>query len=170
MRYRPDLLFHQQYPTWYGSKVTRCPMPTDTVPTVMRLAPEPRGEGVSASIRRRRGWMDGMVNRRELLVNVVIQDKPKVLTGLSQKRALERAQGFIPTLSWTPNATGGQRAPHPFLSPLRNVVSPYRSFRKKGREVVRPTQGGAGRGVGKSERRPVVGRIRVATSPGAQAS
>ena len=29
--------------------------------------------------------MDGMVNIRELLVNVVIQDKPKVLTGLSQK-------------------------------------------------------------------------------------
>jgi hypothetical protein len=50
------------------------------------------------------------------------------------------------------------------------VVSPYRSFRKEGRKVARPTQGGAGRGVGKSERRPVVGRIRVATSPGAQAS
>jgi len=30
--------------------------------------------------------MDGMVNIRELLVNVVIQDKPKVLTGLSQKK------------------------------------------------------------------------------------
>ena len=27
-----------------------------------------------------------MVNIRELLVNVVIQDKPKVLTGLSQKK------------------------------------------------------------------------------------
>src|SRR6266702_441386 len=39
-----------------------------------------------------------------------------------------------------------------------------------GRKVARPTQGGAGRGVGQSERRPVVGRIRVATSPGAQAS
>src|SRR5512145_1470143 len=85
MRYRPDLLFHQQYPTWYGSKVTRCQMPMDRVPTVMRLAPAPRGEGVSASIRRRRGWMDGMVNRRELLGNVVIQDKPKVRTGLRQK-------------------------------------------------------------------------------------
>jgi hypothetical protein len=29
--------------------------------------------------------MEGMVNIRELLVNVVIQDKPKVLRGLSQK-------------------------------------------------------------------------------------
>ncbi len=29
--------------------------------------------------------MDGMVNRCELLVNAVIQDKPKVLRGLSQQ-------------------------------------------------------------------------------------
>src|SRR6266446_2023928 len=85
MLYRPDLLFHKQYPTWYGSKVTRCQMPTDTVPTVTRLAPEPRGDGVSASIRRRRGWMDGMVNTRELSINVVMSNKPKMLRGLSQK-------------------------------------------------------------------------------------
>ena len=45
---------------------------------------------------------------------------------------------------------------------VRNVVSPYRSFRKKGRKAVRPTHGGAGMGVGKSECRPVMGRIRVA--------
>ena len=113
--------------------------------------------------------MDGMVNTRELSINVVMSDKPKMLLGLSQK-ALERVQSLDNTLSWTANAPGEQRAPNPFLSTLRNVVSPYRSFRKKGRKVVRPTQGGAGRGVGKSERRPVVGRIRVATSPGAQAS
>src|SRR6266446_2083978 len=85
MLYRPDLLFHQQYPTWYGSKVTRCQMPTDTVPTVTRLAPEPRGDGVSASIRRRWGWMDGRVNRRERSINVVKRNKTKMLTGLSQK-------------------------------------------------------------------------------------
>src|SRR5712691_741258 len=85
MLYRPNLLFHQQYPTWYGSKVTRCQMPTDSVPTVIRLTPEPRGNGVSASIRRRWGWMDGMVNTCELSINVVKSDKPKMLTGLSQK-------------------------------------------------------------------------------------
>src|SRR5689334_8082304 len=95
MLYRPDLLFHQQYPTWYGSKVTRCQMPTDRVPTGTRLAPEPRGDGVSASIRRRWGWMDGMVNIRELLVNVVIQDKPKVLRGLSQNGTVA-GTGFRP--------------------------------------------------------------------------
>jgi hypothetical protein len=43
------------------------------------------------------------------------------------------------------------------------VVNPYRSSRKKGRKVARPTNDGAGKGVRKSERRPVMGRIRVAT-------
>jgi hypothetical protein len=113
--------------------------------------------------------MDGMVNTRELSINVVMSNKPKMLRGLSQK-ALERVQGLDNTLSWTPNATGGERAPNPFVSTLWNVVSPYRSFRKEGRKVVRSTDGGVGMGVGKSEGRPVMGRIRVATSPGAQAS
>ena len=88
---------------------------------------------------------------------------------LEPKKALERVQGLENTLSWTPNAPGGERAPHPCVSTLWNVVSPYRSFRKEGKEVVRSTEGGAGKGVGKSEGRPVMGRIRVATSPAAQA-
>ena len=113
--------------------------------------------------------MDGMVNTCELPINVVMSDKPKMLRGLSQK-ALERVQGLDNILSWTRNAPGGERAPTPSLSTLRNVVSPYRSFQPEGRKAVRPTNGGAGMGVGKSEGRPVVGRIRVAISPGAQAS
>ena len=56
--------------------------------------------------------------------NVVMSTKPKMLPGLSQK-ALERVQGLENTLSWTHNAPGGERAPTPFGSPLRNVVSPY---------------------------------------------
>src|SRR4029434_2642909 len=83
--YGPDLLFHQQYPTQMCGKVTTRTEPADTVPTVTRLAPEPRGNGVSASIRRRRGWMDGTVNTRELSINVVMSNKPKMLIGLSQK-------------------------------------------------------------------------------------
>ena len=59
------------------------------------------------------------------------------------------------------NTTGEQRAPNPSLSTLWNVVSPYRSFRKEGREAARPTNGDAGKGVGKSECRPAMGRIRV---------
>jgi len=37
--------------------------------------------------------MEGMVNTCELLINVVMSTKPKMLTGLSQK-ALERVQGL----------------------------------------------------------------------------
>src|SRR5215813_8007853 len=74
MLYRPDLLFHQQYPTQMCGKVTTCTEPADTVPTVTRLAPEPRGNGVSASIRGRRGWMDGMVNTRELSCAVIVSN------------------------------------------------------------------------------------------------
>ena len=107
--------------------------------------------------------MDGMVNTCERSINVVMSDKPKMLLGLSQK-ALERVQSLDNTLSWTPNAPGGQRAPNPSVSTLRNVVSPYRSFRKEGRKAVRPTNDGVGKGVGKSESRPVMGRIGIETS------
>src|SRR5919204_1575098 len=118
--------------------------------------------------------MDGMVSICELSLNVVMSTKPKMLSGLSQKKALERVQGLDNTLSWTPNAPGGERAPHPSLSTLWNVVSPYRSCRKTGKKAVRPTDDDAGMGVGTSEGRPVMGRIRVApmllaTSPAAQA-
>jgi hypothetical protein len=78
--------------------------------------------------------MDGMVNTCELSINVVMSNKPKMLRGLSQK-ALERVQGLDNILSWTRNATGGERAPHPSLSTVRNVVSPYRSF-LKGRQAI----------------------------------
>jgi hypothetical protein len=98
--------------------------------------------------------------------------KPKMLPGLRQK-ALEWVQSLDNTLSWTANAPGGQRAPHLSLSTLRNVVSPYCSS-TRGREAARPTNGSAGRGVGKSEGHSVMGWIRVApvvwaTSPDAQA-
>ena len=68
--------------------------------------------------------MEGTVNTRELSINVVMSTKPKMLRGLSQQ-ALERVQGLDNILSWTPNAPGGERAPTPFGSTLRNVVSPY---------------------------------------------
>jgi len=49
--------------------------------------------------------MEGMVSICELSINVVMSNKPKMLTGLSQK-ALERVQGLDNTLSWTRNAPG----------------------------------------------------------------
>ena len=38
--------------------------------------------------------MDGMVNTSELLINVVIKDKPKALTGLSQKASGQDGRFF----------------------------------------------------------------------------
>jgi hypothetical protein len=108
--------------------------------------------------------MEGRVNTCALSLNVVMSDKPKMLTGLSQK-ALERVQGLDKTLAWTCHAPGGERAPHPCGSTVRNVVSPYCSF-WQGRKVAIPTHGGVGRGVGKSERHPVMGWIRVAPDLG----
>ena len=37
--------------------------------------------------------LDGMINASELLINVVIYDKPKMLTGLNQK-----VRGWLPLL------------------------------------------------------------------------
>ena len=113
--------------------------------------------------------MDGMVNTCELSINVVKSRQAKDAERLEPKGHCSGYRVLTTTLSWTPNATGEQRAPHPSVSTLRNVVSPYRSFRKEGRKAARPTNGDAGKGVGKSECRPVMGRIRVATSPDAQA-
>src|SRR2546428_13014816 len=72
--------------------------------------------------------MEGMVNTCEPSLNVVMSTKPKILIGLSQK-ALEWVQGLDNTLSWTRNAPGGERAPNPSMSTLRNVVSPYCPWR-----------------------------------------
>jgi hypothetical protein len=46
--------------------------------------------------------MDGMVNRCELLINVVITDKPKALIGLGQKasRQVQEFVGFL-TQMWS---------------------------------------------------------------------
>lgn len=44
--------------------------------------------------------MDGKVNEGELLLNVVISDKPKTLTGLSQK-ARGQAERFFDSLTQT---------------------------------------------------------------------
>ncbi len=46
-----------------------------------------------------------MVNTSKCSINVVTQNKPKMLTGLSQK-ALWREEAFCTAPSWTPNATG----------------------------------------------------------------
>ena len=56
--------------------------------------------------------MDGRANPGERLINIVTENKPKVLPGLSQKGTVAGTR----TLSFLVmgiNATGGQSAPHP---------------------------------------------------------
>jgi hypothetical protein len=55
--------------------------PLDNVPTLARAAPKPRGNGVSASIRRRRTWAWSYGQNIQMLV-VTLRD-PKMLRGSS---------------------------------------------------------------------------------------
>jgi hypothetical protein len=109
-----------------------------------------------------------MVSKRELSLNVVRSNEPKMLLGLGQK-ALRRVLGLAGPRAWATNAVGGQREPNPSLSLQRNTVSPYRSppgvERPQGPPMVVRVKD-----EGESEGRPVIGRIRGATFPGAKAS
>jgi hypothetical protein len=67
--------------------------------------------------------MGGTVSRRELSLNVVRSNQPKMLNGWSQQ-ATRRVQGLLGSLAWAPNAAGGQREPNPLGSLPRNTVSP----------------------------------------------
>jgi hypothetical protein len=72
--------------------------------------------------------VDGMVNIRELLINVVRTNKPKMLTGLSQK-----ARGPVGELPLLPSQTRWPSADRQDLTHrkvrTRNVVSPSPSHR-----------------------------------------
>ena len=60
---------------------------------------------ILAALSRRGAKNDGMGNIRELLINVVIYDKPKVLKGLDQKvRGMDRGLFISSTHSTIPSA------------------------------------------------------------------
>jgi hypothetical protein len=86
--------------------------------------------------------MDGMANPGERLINIVTENKPKVLEGLGQKGTVAGTRIF-PFLVMGSNATGGQSAPTPFVVteaehgnpvrfPLRGKVSRKASRRACG--------------------------------------
>ena len=58
--------------------------------------------------------MDGMANPGERSINIVTENKPKVLEGLSQKGTVAGTR-ILPFLVMGSNATGGQSAPTPFV-------------------------------------------------------
>jgi hypothetical protein len=93
---------------------------------------------------------DGMANRGELLINVVTTNKPKMLTGLTQKGIVTRCWGCV-----LPNhSRNGHRrigSAYPIRAIKWNVVSPYLS--RTGKRAVRQTNGDAGRR-GRKKQRP----------------
>src|SRR5262249_53696236 len=116
--------------------------------------------------------MDGMVNTCELSINVVMSTEPKMLPGLGQKGT----GAGIGSRSYPIMDIQRYRRRESTSPVLVNLVERGKpvSLLKTGKKAVRPTDGDAGRGVGKSEGRSVMGRIRVAprllaTSPDAQA-
>ena len=107
--------------------------------------------------------MDDMVNTCALSINVVRRDKPKMLRGLSQNGTVAGTGSCHYPAMDTQRYRRTESTSPVLVNLAENVGSPYRSFRKEGRKAVRSTDGGAGKGVGQSEGRPVMGRIRVVT-------
>ena len=131
-------------------------------------SPDPGGRASREGTRRlpasrRSGTrVDGMANSGELPINVVRTNKPKTLTGLNQNGTWPGA-GASPFPCRRCRATGEQAEPTPSVIHPWNVVSPSSSLR--GRPAARRSP--MGRRVedeGGSERRPVIGRIRVEPS------
>jgi putative transposase len=83
---RLDLPSHWQYPMGKCGKETRRMKHPDNGSLVERLTTDPRGEVVFCEHQRgRRARVDRMVSKCEVLINVVSTNKPKMLSGLSQK-------------------------------------------------------------------------------------
>jgi hypothetical protein len=76
--------------------------------------------------------MDGMANPGERSINIVTENKPKVLEGLSQNGTVAgtRSPRFLVMGS---NATGGQSAPTPFVVTKAEHGNPVRLPRGKAR-------------------------------------
>ena len=97
--------------------------------TALRLRTGNHPRGGFPDCQRQRGLrvrLDDMPNISELLQASLRPNKPKTLSGLSQK-ATQRVQGLDNPLVWAQNAAGEEREPKPIRSFQRNTVSPYRS-------------------------------------------
>ena len=119
----------------------------------IRRLPTPRRSGAR---------VDGMANSGELPINVVRSNKPKALTGLNQK-VRGQVQRDLPSPVVVVRATGGEAEPKPSVIHPWNVVSPSSSLRGTP-AVKRSPMGRRVKDGGRSESRPVIGRIGVETS------
>jgi hypothetical protein len=104
--------------------------------------------------------MEGMVNIRELLVNVVIQDKPKVLRGLSQN-GTGAGTGFRPSPVMDTQRSRRTERTSPIRVNLGERGTPVSLLSPAREESRQADQRRCGYGGGKSDGRLVMRRIRV---------
>ena len=153
-----------RYPTkacGRSNPAVRSPWDNETSPNPGGRASRERTRRLPAS-RRSGARVDGRANSGELLINVVRTSKPKALTGLNQT-VRGQVQGPLPSPVVAVDATGGEAEPTPSVIHPWNVVNPSSSLR--GRPAARRSP--TGRRVedgGRSEGRPVTGRIGVESS------
>jgi hypothetical protein len=143
----------------------------DNVPTLARVAPEPRGNGASASIRRRGPRLGGMVRIHKRFVSVVTEREPNMLRG---SRCSEyggwpfRRHGCLTLPAYRPDLT------HRVIPAEQDKSVPLPPTGGKGTSQDEPMAMRTA-GQGESECCSVMGQILVAsalptTSPGAKAS
>ena len=112
---------------------------------------------------------DRMLKETEPLINVVIQNEPKMLTGSAQKgRWPGKGAPYSPFAERT--ATGEQAGAKRSIRTNAEHGKPEAFPGSWGRKVVRPTVALRVKEAGKSECRAVMAGIRGATCPGAKAS
>ena len=101
--------------------------------------------------------MSDRVSRCEHPLNVVMLNKPKVLTGLNQNGNVAGTGGeFSPVVNI--KATGGKGWTHPTLALGRNMVSPYLS--RKGKQPARNADRDVGTRIWRKRRPPCNGEDR----------
>lgn len=107
-----------------------------------------------------------MANESESLINVVIDNKRKMLTSLTKRYVVGSGVRSSPDADKT--TTGGEAEPNPCMVPMRNVVSrscsPQRESEPQGSPIAWPVQEEGG-----SERWSVIDWIEGATFPHAKA-
>ena len=112
--------------------------------------------------------MDRMLKIFEPLLNIVNDNRPKMLSGLTQNGKWPGGSALHSPLA-EHGATGGQAGAKRSVGTNAEHGKPV-PLLERGRKVVRPTAAVRVEEVGESERSAAMAEIRAETSPGAKAS
>lgn len=117
-------------------------------PNEFSFKENPRGGPSTASTKAvRELGLPSMVNKCELLINVVMYDRPKVLTGL-----MESVNSFLSRVAWSLQIPGEKVEPNLGCFPC-GTRQAHISATHGGRSTVRKTDGSVGIG-GRKKRMP----------------